>query len=183
MVELKSPYVIDRLAEVEQALRRASDWGSEDPELSAYLAGYMIVLLCGVVEDCAEHLVSQRVSVGGDKELTSFLRARVSATFRNPDKQNFNKIVKDFGPECASTYKGRMPEGADDALESIVTNKNALAHGEPSKFNVTLGDVEDYLSRASQVFEVLEEVLAPTPPAPPTATPLRGRRRGRRRGP
>ena len=156
---MKTPYVAERFEEVKLALERAAAWGSADPELSAYFAGYLVVLLCGVVEDCAEHLVSIRVAKARDEGLGSFVRARVSATFRSPNKENFTKIVKDFGPAYHKQFRTKIPEGATDALDSIFFNKNALAHGDTSKLNVTLGDVADYLQRSSLVFDVLEEVL------------------------
>jgi len=157
---VKDPYLEERFAGVEQSLQKTSAWGAKDPELSAYLAGYLVVLISGVYEDCIEHLVHTRASKSKDSQLMSYVDNRTDRTFRNPDTSSVVGLLGEF----SKTYKERFNATVDPdsrvALDSIVNNKNWLAHGETSKLQVTVADVRGYFQRSARVLEALEDILA-----------------------
>jgi len=159
-LKVKNSYVADRFADVEQALAKASAWSAQDAELGAYLAGYLVVLISGVFEDCAERLICDRADRAGDPELACFIRRRLSLTFRNPTPDKIRDVLKDFDSSYHSKYRKRVPSEAEEALASIVTNKNHLAHGTTAKMQVTIADVDGYFQRSNQVLAALEDVLA-----------------------
>lgn len=154
-----TPYVSQRFREIDLALVKASAWGQADPELSAYLAGYLVVVIAGVFEDCVEHLVCTRAGKAGDPYVETFIRSRVQQTFRNPNHKNVATLLADFGAVYKDEYKKQAEDEAIEALNSIVTNKNSLGHQGVFKSQVTVSDVEGYFRRSSQIFDVLEDVL------------------------
>lgn len=54
------PYVFQRCIEIESAVSEAEQWAIGNEKLGAYLAGYLTVVICGVIEDCVEHLIGNR---------------------------------------------------------------------------------------------------------------------------
>lgn len=158
-MSLRTPYLLARFGEIDTALAKAVGWGRQDPELDAYLAGYLVVLLCGIFEDCIEHLLLERVRKTNDKELVSFVGRRVSQTFRNPDSGRIATFLEDFSSSYKDNYKKRVTDSSAAALSSIVSNKNWLAHGETKKLQITIGDVTDFYLRSIPVFEAVEQIL------------------------
>ncbi len=158
-MKVQDPYLRERFTAIEQSVQKASDWGADDPELSAYLAGYLVVLISGVYEDCIEHLVHRRASKSNDSELISYVDERTAHTFRNPDTRNVVGLLGQFSTAYKEQFKLAVDSESTVALDSIVNNKNWLAHGETAKLQVTVADVEGYFARSARVLEALEDIL------------------------
>lgn len=152
-------YLRTRFAEIASALARGGRWGAADPVLNVYLAGYLVVMVCGVFEDCIEHLVRVRAEKPGDVELATFVSGSVGQRFRNPNNEALVGLLRQFGDNYRKEYLRRVSSQATTALDSIVNNKNWLAHGETSKMELTVSDVEAYFVRCLPLFEVLESIL------------------------
>lgn len=158
-MKVQDPYLRDKFTAIDQAVRKASDWGAVDPELNAYLAGYLVVLISGVYEDCIEHLVHRRASKSDDSQLISYVDERTAHIFRNPDTGNVVGLLGQFSTAYKKQFKARVGSESTDALDSIVNNKNWLAHGQTAKLQVTVADVEGYFGRSVRVLEALEDIL------------------------
>jgi len=159
-LKVNDPYLRERFADVEQSVQKADAWGAADPELSAYLAGYLVVLISGVYEDCIEYLVNRRARKSSDPELESYVYNRTAQTFRNPDRSSVVGLLTQFSAAYKKQFNVTVGSDSMDALDSIVTNKNWLAHGETSKLQVTVADVQGYFQRSMPVLEALEDILA-----------------------
>ena len=154
------PYLTARFSEVEDALTRAAQWGSSDRVINAYLAGYLVVMTCGIFEDSIEHMVKTRANRPGDLELYTFVASTVHERFRNPDNGAILGLLKQFSSAYQSTYRNSISTSASTAVDSVVNNKNWLAHGETSKMQLTVSDVQDYFVRCLPAFEALEQILS-----------------------
>jgi hypothetical protein len=158
-LKVNDPYLRERFAGVEQSVRKAYAWGARDPELSACLAGYLVVLISGVYEDCIEYLVNRRASKSNDPELESYVYNRTAQTFRNPDRSSVVGLLGQFSAAYKERFNVTVGSESTDALDSIVNNKNWLAHGDTAKLQVTVADVEGYLARSASVLQALEDIL------------------------
>lgn len=141
-------------------MQKASGWGASDPELSAYLAGYLVVLISGVYEDCIEYLINRRADKSGDPELTSYVRARTGQRFRNPNEGNVTGVLNEFSTAYGKMFERNVPTQSKVALNSIANNRTWLAHGATSKMQVTVADVAGYFNQSVCIFEVLEDIFA-----------------------
>jgi len=158
---LKNPYVLKRCTEIEGLLQYADTWSKKDAKLGAHLAAYISVLILGVLEDCIEHLVAQRIDKTGDKEIRNYISKVIGERFRNPDYGSISGLLGEFSTEYKTTFTHKIAhDGAEaTALQGIVDNKNSLAHVGTSKLNLSVKDVQDYYSRITPVLEVLEQIL------------------------
>ncbi len=159
-MNLKNPYLRQRFSDVDQSIAKAYRWGATDPELNAYLAGYLVVLISGVYEDCIEHLVNQRATRSNDKELSSYVRERTHRTFMNPNTQNILGLLERFSKPYKKSFVRRVDSKSKTAIDSIVQNKNWLAHGDTGKFQVTVRDVDGYFRRSARGMEVFEDIIS-----------------------
>ena len=146
-----------RFREIHWALKEAKRLRTALPETEPFLAGYLVVFISGVFEDCVEKLFTERARLTSDSKIVSFIAEMMHQRFRNPDFDNIKGFLNALDPD----YKRRLNAAVDpvyqDGLNAIVTNKNDLAHG--SSVKVTLTDVVDYYFRARRVFQALEDIL------------------------
>lgn len=159
---LKNPYILKRCAEIEGLLTDAASWAKKDEKLGAHLASYICVLILGVLEDCVEHLVAQRVDKTGDNEIRNYIVKVIDGRFRNPDWGAINGLLGEFSTEYKTTFAQKIAHDGSEALalQGIVDNKNSLAHVGTSKLNLNVTDVDDYYHRVIPILETIEEILA-----------------------
>ncbi len=157
----KDPYICERCTEIEGLLTDAASWAKKDEKLGAHLAAYICVLVLGVLEDCVEHLVAQRVDKTGDSEIRNYIVKVINVRFRNPDWGKIRDLLGEFSQEYKTAFTDKIPHNGTeaDALRDVVTNKNSLAHTGTSKLNLSVNDVDNYYRRVVPILEILEQIL------------------------
>lgn len=158
---LQDPYLIRRCDEIEVLLVEADNWASGDYKLGANLAAYVTVLIVGVIEDCVEYLVAQRVRKTRDSEVEHYVVQSLQQGFRNPNHGAISGLLKMFSEDYQRRFKQRIPHDGKEAiaLQSVVGNKNALAHVGTSHLQLTIKEVESYYHDIKPILEVLEDIL------------------------
>jgi len=155
---MKSEYLKDKFTLIEENIKIAEN--VNDPKLASMLSGYLVVSISGTYEDCIEYLFTQRAGKNNDKDIQNLVKTLIDQHFRNPNYENIKKLVGALG----SKQKEIIQEIANtngksiDGLNSIVTNKNNIAHGKAS--NATLKDIKGYHQNTLKIFEVLESILS-----------------------
>ena len=116
----RDAYVAARCSEIDEILLYAADKGDTDPELGAHMAGYVSVLISGVVEDCIEHLVVQRARKVNDPQLQEFVRSSIAQQFRNPRSEDIANVIGRFSKDYQSSYQLSVGQEAREALGGVV---------------------------------------------------------------
>ena len=156
---MKSPYLQGWFARLDNALRKARAAAKEDTELEPFLASYLVVLISGAYEDCIEHLLGERAGKSRDEEVRNFIQVTLDRSFRNPKFDQIVQVLQAFSDSYAEKLKRKIDSKAREAINSIVTNRHAVAHGKKPTVTVTLRDVQDYHTRPLPIFDALEEIL------------------------
>jgi hypothetical protein len=143
-------------------LTDAAIWAKKDEKLGAHLAAYICVLILGVLEDCVEHLVAQRVDKTGDNEIRNYIVKVIDERFRNPDWGSISGLLGEFSQEYKRVFSDKIPYNSAEAgaLQDVIINKNSLAHAGTSKLNLSVNDVDNYYRRVVPILEILEQILA-----------------------
>ena len=157
----KDPYVAQRCAEIESNLVDAVNWSAADAKLGAYLAGYVTILISGVVEDCIEYLVKQRASRSNDPELIDFVSNLLGGSFRNPRSDHIASLLRRFSLGYEQRYHASVSVSSREALGSIIANRLSLAHTGTWRQHTTIADVQGYFGRIVPILAVVEEILLP----------------------
>lgn len=153
---MKSPYLKDKFDDINEKLKEVKDISKSNPKVASMLTSYLVVFISGVYEDAVEHLFIERTKKVNDEEITQLVRTLIDQQFRNP---TFEKI-KDLAKALDTKYGNRLAKidtKHKEGLNSIVENKNRVAHGGIS--NATIEDMSDFHSRALKIFEELEKNL------------------------
>lgn len=151
---IKSQYLKDKFELIEKSIKTAEN--VNDPQSASMLSGYLVVSISGIYEDCIEHLFIQRAGKNNDKEMQNLVKTFIDRHFRNPNYENIKKLVKALGSKRENILQ-KIDTKSIDGLDSIVNNKNNIAHGKVS--NATVGDIMGYHQNALKIFEVLEKIL------------------------
>jgi hypothetical protein len=153
---MKCQYLQNQFQILAKAINTATKYAG-DPDISYMLSGHLTVLISGIYEDCVEYLFISRAGKTKDKAIESLVKTLIDQQFRNPDYDKIQNLLKGLGPTYANQFKKAIGSANKDALNSIVMNKNLIAHGNP--WNTTLNDVVEFHKKAQMIFEVLEKIL------------------------
>lgn len=160
---LRDPYITAKCAEIEALLQDSAGWASQNDKLGAHLAAYLSVLTVGLLEDCIEHLVNNRVGRTNDVEVKNYINQSLRRGFGNPDWNSISRLLGSFSEAYQKTFSGKIAHnGAEaDALQSILDNKNSLAHEGTENLQMSLDDMADYYKRVIPILETVEQILNP----------------------
>jgi hypothetical protein len=158
---MRSQHVTSRLAEIAGAISKANyvAQASGDPEVQAFFARYIVVFAAGIYEDCIEHLFVEFAKKNGNSNIALFFSKMLDAHFRNPHYNNLKGFLNCLNPNYGDQLDQMLvgTPGSKEALTSVITNKNEVAHGKPC--TATLRDAEEYHTKALSVFDALENIL------------------------
>lgn len=126
-------------------------------KFASMLSGYLVVYISGIYEDCIEYLFIQRAGINNDEEIKNFVKTLIDHHFRNPNYENIKKMVKALDPRYKDIFYEKINNENVVALNSIINNKNNIAHGKSS--NATIREIKNYHKNTLKIFEVLEEIL------------------------
>ena len=155
----RDTYVADRCSEINTLIEYAAEKSDSDPGVGAYLAGYISVLISGVVEDCVEHLVVERARMSNDQQLQEFVRLSIDRQFRNPRSSDIAEVLAWFSSAYRDSYNRSVNRQAREALGSIVSNRMSLAHKGTPQLALTVSDVRGYFAHVVEILEVVEGIL------------------------
>lgn len=143
---------------IDATLRDIHSVQGSNPLIDAYLARYLVVYISGVYEEIVETIFVDFAQKHCDRrELASYIRKSLSVSFRNPDTHNVKALVRKFEHRVLEPVLKNMAEqGA--ALDSIVNNKNTIAHGGSSR--VTLSEVIEYYEKSREYIEKIDEMMS-----------------------
>lgn len=158
---LIDPYIVNKCDNIKLLIADSLQWSSSNERLGAHLAAYITVLMVGVLEDCIEHIIIKRAHKTADIQIENYITKVIGERFRNPDYGAISGLLKEFGPEYQMQFKDKFLYNGNEAtaLDSIVSNKNSLAHMGTIKLQITLREVEGYYNRIIPILEELENIL------------------------
>ena len=160
---ISDSYVAARYAEIAALIDDLETRTAADGRLAAHMAGYLDVLVVGLVEDAIEHLLGERAARTGDAEIASYVRNRVAGAFRNPDWGAISGLLGQLSSKYKTQFASQIPsEGqVSETLRSLLANKHASAHVGTTNLYLTIPDIRNYLQRLEELFESVESILLP----------------------
>ncbi|MBI2055077.1 MAG: hypothetical protein HYT39_03200 [Candidatus Sungbacteria bacterium] len=153
---MKSLNASNLLLQIDDAIKDIKSFTSASHLEQAYLAKFLVVYICGIYEEVVETIVNEMVSMIRNNGISNFVKSSLGNNFRNPDTEKIGELLGRFNPTWKAAVRS-IPRQNRDALNSIVENKNALAHGQP--ITVTLAEVYKYHSDAMYVINTIDNLL------------------------
>lgn len=154
---MNSEYIQKRLDYIDTLLKYFRDI-SMDEELESHAAKYLTVIISGTYEDIIKNTMSTFIhKQTNKKEVSTFASKQIEVVFRNPTKENTKQFIEKFNKEWMKELNKNIENKKWEALDSIVYNKNLIAHGKPSQ--ITLPSlIEHYESSKSIMLELNQTI-------------------------
>lgn len=108
-------------------LERTNSLGSP---VEAFFVQYLLVIICAEYEQTIESLVEKRAARIGDPEITSFIRSATGRLFRSTHLSDIGGLLGRFSGQVKDSFMGDVRDTeAHRSLDTIVSNRDAVAHG------------------------------------------------------
>ena len=102
--------------------------GVDDDELRAELTKYLCVLSSGLMEIACRDILDRYAMKRSSPTVRRFVASRLSE-FQNPKVGKICELLGAFDPALAATWREALSDEQADAIDSIVSNRNQIAHG------------------------------------------------------
>ena len=156
-MSMKNQYLNGKFSDIDEELKKAEEFSKSDSKIASMLSSYLVVAISGIFEDCVEHLFIERVNKTNDNEIENLVKELIHQDFRNPEYAEIKKFVSYLSSKYGKDLRTKIDDKNITGLNSIVTNKNQVAHGGIS--NATIKDIRTYYKSALRIFEELEKIL------------------------
>ena len=122
----------------------------------SYFAKFLVVFICGIYEEAIETIINERMGRLNFPPVSKFIEKALRRWFRNPDISNIKKFVNDFDQSWGNAID-QLSQQSKTVLDSIVQDKNSLAHG--NTCNITLNDIVQFYRDSRVVIETLDNII------------------------
>jgi len=130
----------------------------DDPETKAHWARYLCVLVSGFIENSVRSLYIQYAQNKSAPYVSAYV-ARNLGQFQNPKMQNIVNLAHSFSPAWGKELKDATDGELKDAIDTVVSNKNNIAHGKDVQ--ITLIGIKNYYARAWKVLGIIDNHCNP----------------------
>ena len=132
---------------------------SFDSEVQADCARYLCILVSGYLEKCVYELVVDHARRKGAPSLLRFVDHKTKR-FTNANARKLQELMGDFDPVWRSSLELSITDDLKDAVDSVVSLRNKIAHGE--SVGVTYIRIKDYYVRIKNVVALIADLCDPT---------------------
>lgn len=123
----------------------------------SYLAKFLVVYVCGIYEETIENILIDFIPKNTNRsEIISYIENNVKKSFRNPNSGTIIELIGKFNNPVWVTELQKM-KSEMRALDSIVTNKNGIAHGQT--ITITLNEVKQYYADSLPLIHKIDSLL------------------------
>ncbi len=125
-------------------------------ELQKHWGRYLCVLAAGFLENAISEVYIEFVKKASSPQVSNFAR-RTLENIQNPKSYKFIETARAFSPKWGDELEKffNQNESRKDAIDSIINNRNLIAHGKHSAISVAR--VKEYLDKSVEVIEFIEK--------------------------
>jgi hypothetical protein len=152
---MNSDYAKLTLAEIERQIGEINSFHLDEKQ-NSYFAKYLVVFICGCCEAVIESIICEYVDKHRDVKISKYVSESISAGFRNPDTDKIIALLEKFDETWGEAIK-LMPGVNKKGMDSIIANKNGLAHSGYS--TITMNQIIDLYTRAKPIIIKIDSIV------------------------
>jgi|ERR1035438_1592953 hypothetical protein len=126
---------------------------SIDLEMQSHLAKYLCVLVSAFLEKSVRAILHDYVRNRSAPVVSKYVEGQLQL-FYNPKTNRILELAGAFDPAWRTSLEAAIEDEIRDALDTIVENKNRVAHGRDSQ--ITFVAISAYYESATRVLDLLE---------------------------
>jgi len=124
-----------------------------DPLIKAYLTYFLCIRISGFVEDCVRTIFSSYSDSNSSGYAKNYIASKLKK-IPNPTTDAIFSIAAEFNKDWSDRLKKSVPVPQRESLNSVVSNRHAIAHGGTSP--IVLSDLKRYYQDIIIIIQVLE---------------------------
>jgi hypothetical protein len=149
-----------QLQRLQDLIKKADDACDGKIELQAHWARYICVLSAGFLENAIKEVYADFARKQVSQPVANFVSSKLSP-IRSPKAQLFLDIAAAFNATWRDELEIYLNDnGRGDAIDSIMANRHLIAHGKHYNSNISFVRVNEYLDKAIEVIEFIEQQCA-----------------------
>lgn len=127
-----------------------------DPETLSHWAKYLCVLTSGYLENAVQHYFSEFSKIKAHPYVSNYVTHNLE-DFMNPKMAKILNLSDSFSKEWKDRLESFVEGERKDAIDSIVANKNNIAHGR--QIGLTLSRMKTYFEKMVEVVDFIKELI------------------------
>lgn len=128
----------------------------EDIEMQAHWAKYLCVLSSGFIENSIKELVIDYSKKCSNPNIQRFVSHNLRG-FQNPKVPNILNLMGSLNISWKEQIEHNMETELVDSINSIVSNRNSIAHGE--NVGITYHSISKYYQNAIKAITFIEALI------------------------
>ena len=150
--------ISDKVRRIIAAYKQFQDY---DSEVAADIAAYFCVLIYGHYESAVKGAILDHAGREGSPELARFVQERLKRQ-SNLKSSQLKELLGSFSSEWKETVGEKINEriGCNDALNSLVDQRNSIAHGRC--VDLRMDDLHQWKEHVDEVITWVRDALKPS---------------------
>lgn len=128
----------------------------EDDEIKAHLSKYFCVKISGYLETVIKILVANYSEGSSPKQISNYIQNDLKSV-TNLSEEKLTKLLKKFSDDWCSNFFDRISEQEISSLNSIISNRNSIAHGQQD--NISYKVIGQYYTDLKSIVNHLRVTL------------------------
>ena len=129
---------------------------SDEIEIQSHWAKYLCILVAGFIETSVCAIYSQYAKKKAAPYVANYACSRLDK-FSNPKMEDIYQLAGLFSQAWRKKLEEATSEEIKDAVDSIVANRNHIAHGRD--VGITYARVKNYYGRVVKMVELVESTV------------------------
>jgi hypothetical protein len=138
---------------IDDLFKRTEEATNGDANMQAHWARYLCVLVSGFVENALKEVYSDFIRRAASKPVVDYATHKL-LSLNNPNAERICQLAGSFKKEWQEELTTFMQDGAKEAVDSIMNNRNQIAHG--GDVGITVVRTRDYFKMIVEVMEFIE---------------------------
>jgi hypothetical protein len=130
---------------------------ARDMAIQAEFAQYLCVRTSGLVDASVSHILSKHIDHPANRStVRRFAQIRLGR-ISNLNSERLCKLLSEFDVHWKEMLESFLDSRRKDALDSLVANRNNIAHGRPT--TVTVSRVTEFYKRAVEIIDYVDTLV------------------------
>ena len=128
----------------------------DDDEVKGHFAKYLCIRTSGLVEVFFKTQIENYASGSTPKPLSNYVNHKFK-TFTNITPKKIRELLETFSSDWVEQFERNMTDEQKSALNSIISNRNNIAHGNADSISLT--NAKEYYVKVKELLAVLDGII------------------------
>jgi len=125
-----------------------------NPEMLGHWTRYLCIQVAGLVETSVQTLYSEYAHATSNPRVARYVEDQLGYV-QNPNMERIMVLARSFEPEWAKELEETLEDKSKEAVNSIMSNRNRIAHGR--NVSLSYGDIRRFYEGTLDVLNLIED--------------------------